>query len=209
MKDLSWITFCRKNGLGLVGLSFSSPKGHRQERGYYYPERGSGDLLCEGIRQIYGELPSFYLFGFSGGAHFVHRLSIFRPKLVKGFVAYSAAWWAEIPKGMIPVPGLILCGENDPRLEASRAFWLSGVLEKQPWIWRSYSQSGHEIYPQALRLSRCFFEDLINKISDQSWIGDTQTYEIFLKKSLQADKIPLEALVQLTSKTVAEEWKKD
>jgi hypothetical protein len=53
-----WVEFAQAQGLGLVALSFASPVEAlyaKPGKGYYYAEQGSGEVLLEGIREIYGE----------------------------------------------------------------------------------------------------------------------------------------------------------
>jgi pimeloyl-ACP methyl ester carboxylesterase len=84
------------------------------------------------------EADKIYLFGFSGGAQFVHRFALLYPERVAAVVAVSAGWYvmpdtqAEWPYGIgsgcprpvtladaLAVPMTIAVGEQDLRLDGS------------------------------------------------------------------------------------------
>ena len=130
MLDARWEAFAEKNRLVLLAPTFIAEGMENNEgRGYYYPEQGSGKVMERAIAEAgkrYGvRTEKVLMFGVSAGAHFTHRFAIWNPERVAAFVAYSAGWWS-LPAGRIKnVPALIMCGEEDPRYEASYAFFVT------------------------------------------------------------------------------------
>lgn len=83
IRQPAWQDFAKPNQLGLVGLSFASDEElFRSGRGYYYASQGSGDLLLEGLRKVFGKDLPVLLYGFSGGAHFTSRFTEWKPERV-------------------------------------------------------------------------------------------------------------------------------
>lgn len=125
--DYEWRNFANKNRLALVSVFFVSTLSDiKNKKGYYYPDKGSGDILLEGMKKINCDKLPLLMYGFSGGAHFVSRFVAWKPEKVKAWCAYSAAWW-DMPTLTTP-PGLVVCGENDFRLKATQNFF--GMEEK-------------------------------------------------------------------------------
>ena len=130
-----WQQFPNRNHLGLVGLSFASPeKTIHDGTGYYYASKGSGDKLLDGIRKIYGRDLPLLLYGFSGGAHFTSRFEEWSPSRVIAWCADSAGWWDEPKLSAITPPGIVACGENDPRYGASLSYFKQGRAAGKPWL---------------------------------------------------------------------------
>lgn len=143
LEDQAWVEFARKNQLGLVGLAFMSKgKNVHSRQFYYYAENGTGKLLLRGLKKIYGSEIPILLYGFSGGAHFVSRFVEWNPKRVAAWCAYSAGWWDK-PKNSSSAPGIIACGENDERLQASLNYFWDGREQGKPWLWIELKETGH------------------------------------------------------------------
>jgi pimeloyl-ACP methyl ester carboxylesterase len=135
IRSPAWQQFAQQNHLGLVGLSFSSPeKMILDGTGYYYASKGSGEKLLEGIRKIYGKDLPLLLYGFSGGAHFTSRFEEWAPSRVIAWCADSAGWWDEPKLSAITPPGIVACGENDPRYGASLSYFKQGRAAGKPWL---------------------------------------------------------------------------
>lgn len=139
-----WQEFAKAHHLGLVGLSFASPSyAIHDGSGYYYASKGSGQLLLEGIRQIYGDDLPLVLCGFSGGAHFTSRFTEWKPERVLTWCAYSAGWWDMPVKAKITPPGIVACGDEDHRYGASLIYFKQGRAAGKPWLWLSLPKTGH------------------------------------------------------------------
>jgi len=139
-----WQEFARKEKLGLVGLSFASPLSAIHDgTGYYYASKGSGQLLLDGIRQIYGRELPLILCGFSGGAHFTSRFTEWNPTAVLTWCAYSAGWWDVPERSDVAPPGIVACGDADHRYGASLIYFKQGRAAGKPWTWVSLGGVGH------------------------------------------------------------------
>jgi hypothetical protein len=135
VRSPAWQQFASEQHLGLVGLSFSSPeKALHDGTGYYYCSKGSGDKLLEGIRKIYGKDLPLLLYGFSGGAHFTSRFEEWAPSRIIAWCADSAGWWDEPKLSAITPPGIVACGENDPRYGATLSYFKQGRAAGKPWL---------------------------------------------------------------------------
>lgn len=153
MRSPVWRELAKRHRLVLVGLSFASAEDDLQpegRRGYYYVEKGSGRLLLEGVRKIAGKEVPVSLFGFSGGAHFVHRLAYRFPDKVRVWAVSGFGWHDEAPADSnAKPPGIFVCGLDDERLPATRDAFLSARRAKWPVCWYGVPKSGHVIDPGA------------------------------------------------------------
>lgn len=165
MEDTGWREFVKSNDFLMVGISFASEyQDLHNRKGYYYPENGSGKVLLEELtRQGVGQLP-MYMFGFSGGAHFVSRFVCWHPNGIVAWCAYSAAWWDRpIHKENGP-PGIVACGAQDFRLTASRTYFEQGRDCGKMWLWVAIENVGHN---RSLGLES-FFRDYSAEIAKRS-----------------------------------------
>lgn len=151
-----WREFALKYNLALVGISFASTVADIEARqGYYYPEKGSGQVLLDGLKKMkYDKLPIF-LYGFSGGAHFTSRFVDWKPSKVKAWCAYGAAWWDKPLFGT--VPGIVACGSSDFRLEASRNYFWDGRNKQRTWLWVALKNTNHSVHPKFEKFVRDYF----------------------------------------------------
>ncbi|MEI6073687.1 MAG: dienelactone hydrolase family protein [Verrucomicrobiae bacterium] len=220
MLDERWSRFADEHGLVLLAPTFqTTPEQLKKEKGYYYPEQGSGGqveaALAEVRRKTGVKTDQVLIFGFSAGAHFAHRFALWKPERVRAFVAYSAAWWSEPKASLRPVPALIMCGETDERYEATRAFFEKALALHLPWVWRSYKNTGHQLTPAIRLMAEVFLAHYAGETSSREttqsdsdgdvFYGDIQTYRVVPDK----DSIPEEVRVELPSQTVAETWMKE
>jgi len=186
LKSQKWLDFARENKLGLVALSFASKNEDIENgNGYYYPEKGSGHLLLNGLRQIgneYEYLP-LLIYGFSGGAHFTSRFVEWQPQKIKAWVAYSAAWWDKPQEHETTPPGIIACGSRDYRLEASRQYFWEGREKRKPWLWVELKNIDHVFTLPFDEFIRKYFSTILSFCSpiDYQSIGcwvDIYNYKI-------------------------------
>jgi len=140
-----WQNFAHDNNLGLVGLSFASDLENIHDgTGYCYASKGSGEKLLKGLKSIFGtELP-VVLYGTSGGAHFTSRFEAWNPEKVLGWCAYSAGWWDNPQPNATTTPGIVACGDEDPRLGASLIYFKQGRALNKPWLWICLPKTAHE-----------------------------------------------------------------
>jgi pimeloyl-ACP methyl ester carboxylesterase len=141
----AWTDFARRHQLALAALSFASSDEDLQNgRGYYYPARGAGQSLLDGLRKIYGHDLPILLYGMSGGAHFTARFVEWKPERVTSWCAYTAGWWDKPKVAMSNPPGIIACGDEDVRYGASLGYFLQGRALGKPWTWVSLAKTGHQ-----------------------------------------------------------------
>ncbi len=112
MLDARWKEFAAKNSLVLLAPTFHAEgKENNEGKGYYYPEQGSGEVMEKALAEVKRRTgvatDQVLFFGFSAGAHYVHRFALWRPQRVKAFVAYSAGWWSEPTARLKNVPALV------------------------------------------------------------------------------------------------------
>jgi pimeloyl-ACP methyl ester carboxylesterase len=213
----AWTRFADAEGLVLVGPSFcTTPEEVRAEAGYYYPRLWSGEATMAAVEKIGRQervpVDKLLIFGFSAGAHFAHRFALWKPQRVGAFVAYSAAWWDKPTAAAHGVPGLLLCGEEDPRFGPTRACVEAAQRLGLPWMWRGYREVSHEVRPPVVLMAQVFLRHYAraDKTAGPSpFIGDAQTYAYFAAASEEASRIPEELRVCLPSREIAEIWKEE
>ena len=175
-----WIQFAKSHNIGIIGMSFASDNKflNDQGRGYYYASKGSGKALIDGIRKIFDADLPILLFGFSAGAHFSSRFAEWQPDRVLAWCAYSAAWWDIPQKSGTNPPGIIACGSEDFRNEASFTYFSQGRAIGKPWIWISIPKIDHSPSYQLEAFVRNYFAIFINTLlhsnnvtSDGVWIN--------------------------------------
>lgn len=210
-----WQQFAHRNHLGLVGLSFSSPeKTIHDGTGYYYASKGSGDKLLEGIRKIYGKDRPLLLYGFSGGAHFTSRFEECAPSRVIAWCADSAGWWDEPKTSGVSPPGIVACGENDPRYGATLSYFKQGRAAGKPWLWVSLPKLGHQPSPALEEFARKYFGAILARTptlnssalspTNGIWV-DIDTKKVL--SLLEAEALPSES-GWIPSQALVDDWRK-
>jgi dienelactone hydrolase len=237
-----WSKFAGRVGLVVLAPTFrTSPEELKKRKGYYYPDQWSGAVVEKALAEVAARekvpVDKILIFGHSAGAHFAHRFAIWKPERVRAFVAYSAAWWDDPTEALVNVPALVMCGEEDPRFDATREFMEKAVGLGLPWIWRSYSGTGHGMTPSVRRMAEAFLAhyaadgpksnvssprseaadaaagsvptlDVGPGTSDrEAFIGDMQTFR-FVPES-EAEEIPEALRVRLPSRELAEVWARE
>lgn len=222
MLDERWCRFADEHGLVLLAPTFqTTPEQLKKEKGYYYPEQGSGAqvemALAEARRKTGVRTDQILIFGFSAGAHFAHRFALWKPGRVAAFVAYSAAWWSEPQPTLRSVPALIMCGETDERYEATRAFMEKALALHLPWVWRSYKNTGHQLTPSVRSMAEVFLAYYANRMNGNGtpqpnsggeiFYGDIQSYRVV--PGAERDSILEEVRIVLPSQAIADTWIKE
>lgn len=210
IRSYAWQEFVQWNHLGLVGLSFASPeKAIHDGTGYYYASKGSGDKLLEGIRKIYGKDLPLLLYGFSGGAHFTSRFEEWAPSHVIAWCADSAGWWDLPQPSVISPPGIVACGENDPRYGATLSYFKQGRAAGKPWLWVSLPKIGHQASPALEEFARKYFEAVLKRggssaLSGGVWV-DVDTKKVITESEAMA--VPSES-GWLPDPSLTQDWRK-
>lgn len=159
-----WQEYADRNGLALVSLYFhSSNEDLLAGKGYFLPERGSGEILDKALRMSsLDELPLF-LYGFSGGAHFARNYANWNPGKVAAFCAYSFAWWRPIAE-KLKCPALIVCGQEDgTRYAAALTYFQMGRKKGLEWVWVSLGGQMHRPSAALDEFVREYFACLLEK----------------------------------------------
>lgn len=159
----AWIAFAQAHRLGLAALSFASADEDLENgRGYYFPARGAGDALLAGLRQTFGADLSILLYGMSGGAHFTAGFVAWKPQRVISWCAYTAGWWDRPRSSADGPPGIVACGDEDPRYGASLGYFLQGRALGKHWTWISLRKTGHEWSPALDDFVRVYFAAILD-----------------------------------------------
>lgn len=201
-----WQRFAKKHKLGLVGLSFASDTLLLMNgRGYYYASKGSGDLLLDGIRKIYGKRIPLLLYGISGGAHFTARFVEWKPDQVVAWCAYSAGWWDEPKQAKKNPPGIIACGDYDERYGASLIYFKQGRALGKSWLWVSLPQTGHGYSGVLEDFVRKYFAAVLNEKP-----GEGQWVDVDLRKMVSPEEADRNRSVTgwLPDARLDEDWRK-
>jgi pimeloyl-ACP methyl ester carboxylesterase len=158
LNNRQWQDFAKEYRLGLAGLSFASnPELLPLGRGYYYASQGSGDVLLSCLKKAYPKDIPILLYGFSGGAHFVARFAEWKPERVLAWCAYSAAWWDEPQADNQASPGIVACGMDDERYQASFDYFQQGRKLGNRWTWVSLPKTGHQPSAALEQFARNYF----------------------------------------------------
>ena len=190
LDDKGWVRFAEKNRLALVGVTFSSPlKILKARRGYYEASHGSGRVLLSLLEEAGFAGAPLFMFGFSGGAHFVSSFVEEYPERVLAWCAHSAAWWGSI-RGIVSnmPPGIIACGVEDMRIGASLSFFKEGRSVGRRLSWVEIPGSGHERSEPFEDFTREYFDEVIDSEGRGKtiWV-DVGCGEVVDKKSVCAE----------------------
>lgn len=209
-KDSAWRAFAKERGLGLVGVSFSSPPEllyGDPAIGYYYPEQGAGDVLIRGLRELYGKDVKLFLYGFSGGAQFCARFTDQHPDRVLSWAAYAACFWADhVSANPSSPPGIVTCGEFDAdRYGPAFGYFQQGRRKDARWTWVSVGNIGHVRHKRLEEFIRSYFSAVLAGKFDQSVWLDAETME----PTTEDERLLTPALsVWLPTPEVKEAWLK-
>lgn len=210
VRSPAWQEFAQSNNLGLVGLSFASPeKTLKDGIGYYYASKGSGEKLLSGLRLIYGKDLPLFLYGFSGGAHFTSRFEEWKPERVLAWCADSAGWWDTPLHNFVNPPGIVACGDQDPRYGATISYFKQGRAVGKAWAWISLPKLGHQRTPALDDFVRKYFEAILDgsistNLSRGVWV-DVDTKKLITPQ--EADIQPCES-VWLPTPQLFDDWRK-
>jgi len=190
-KDLieaaAWMDFAKQNQLGLVGLSFASTvTAIHDGSGYYYASKGSGQKLLDGIKKIYHKDLPILVYGFSGGAHFTSRFEEWMPQRVIAWCADSAGWWDVPVKSNFSPPGIVACGDKDPRYGASLTYFKQGRASAKPWLWVSLGGIGHAGSPKLDDFVRSYFASVLDSNAKKSAFVDIDLKTVLQSPEAQA-----------------------
>lgn len=191
IKKPEWREFAERLGLIPVGLSFASELPNlRDGTGYYYASEGSGKVLLDGLEKIAGgELP-IYMFGFSGGAHFVARFAEWKPERVGAFCAYAAGWW-DSPRRIKNAPcAIIACGDGDERLKACFDHFLRGRRLGRKWTWIKLADTGHSHSEKLDEFVRKYFEAVMEEKNKRPVCENLETGRIQPEMFARSSKAP-------------------
>lgn len=204
LKDKSWLDYANDNNLGIIGLSFASQKlDPHNEKFYYYASNGSGQLLIDGINEIYGKDVPILIYGFSGGAHFTARFVAWQGKRVLSWCAYSAGWWDSPPtKGDMP-NGIIACGTNDSRLKKCINYFWAGREQGKFWLWIEVQEVGHVLSSELDSFVRKYFTVVLDNDGSKGMWVDIYNGDIL---SIEAATQRPSAAAWLPHKTLYNQW---
>jgi hypothetical protein len=181
-----WQTFARQHQLGLVGLAFESdPNDHTH--GYHYVRQGSGQILIDGIRKIYGKDMPLLMYGFSRGAVFACRFADWQPKRLLAWCAYSPGEGDDQSAHPDAPPGLIACGENDSNYGWAMFYFKKGRALGKPWLWLSLANIGHTRSAASEDFARRYLAAALQGNRQPIWVDVDGKEEIAAR---QAQEVP-------------------
>lgn len=154
-----WKEWADKNGIFLLGPTFTNPKA--PDDWYWKPEAGSGKLAVDMVKDAadkYRVYPGqLLLFGFSGGGQFAHRFAAMHPELIAAFAFASPDSVSPPTKKLSNSPALIMCGEADnTRIAACRQYYEQAQKLGLRPVWRSWKGVAHSLNNEGLRLAQAF-----------------------------------------------------
>lgn len=168
IQQKEWQEFACQQHIALAGICFASKDELLyNNQGYFYASQGSGHVFVDAIRKIYGSDLPILLYGFSGGAMFVSRFVEWRPERVLSWCAYSGGWWDAPEKAAINPPGIVACGDADPRYGATMIYFKQGRAANKPWLWISLPKVGHDIHRPFEDFVREYFAEILDKPSSK------------------------------------------
>lgn len=157
LQDHNWQDFARTQNLGLMAISFASDPGLLDHgKGYPFAADGSGQILLDAVRKVYGKDLPILLYGFSSGAFFTELFADWKPERVLAWSAHATGWCG--PQKFNKVPGLISCGDMDEsRYGGAIMFFKQGRALGKPLLWLSLPKLSHATTGQQEQFARRFF----------------------------------------------------
>jgi len=143
--DKAWKDFATVHQLGVIYLSFASdPKNISKARGYYVPSSGSGQIVLNAVRKIYGADLPILIYGFSSGAFFSHQFADWRPQRVLAWAAEAGSNGQQMRHSKDP-PGLVACGALDQsKFAGALDYFHVGRSMAKPWLLVRIPRIAHE-----------------------------------------------------------------
>jgi predicted esterase len=212
------------NGDGAAGLASWTKQRDCYVLGPSFPNNGYQLLLqdsdtqlvklIEDLRKTSRFKPRVFLFGFSGGAQFVHRFTQKYPTLVAGCAAHSAGTWAtggqwgELNPEARTIPLVISCGQRDtdksvPQAPFGRIEWARQFEQQLKSGGFAYAatypkDAGHNYSPEAISLTEICFKSATGKA--ETLAAQRTAVAALLAKG---DKVGAEALVARSKVRIA------
>ncbi len=161
-RDANWISFAERNDLGILATSFASdPQKFYQGDIYYKADQGSGQVLLDAVQKAFGKDLPIVIYGFSAGADFVSHFVQWRPDRVVAWCAYSPVSDFDGNAKTVLPPGLMACGDLDPRLGGALMNFKQGRAMGNRWMWLNVAGSAHTPDPKAIAFIRDYLQKLI------------------------------------------------
>lgn len=171
----------------MIGLQFESPIALLEKcGGYYQASQGSGRVLLEGIRKAFKKDLPILIYGFSGGAHFTTRFVVWKPVAVAGWCALGAGVLDHPLPSQSNPPGIMACGEDDPRLGGALMFFKQGRAVGEPWLWIQVPNTGHTMTAALDNFVRAYFDALLKPPADVGIWVDIDSMNKISKAEAQA-----------------------
>ena len=183
IREPAWQVFARQHQLGLVGLSFESDPVDRSH-GYHYASLGSGQVLLDGIRRIYGRDLPLLLFGFPR-----RRIHMPLRRLAAGQVlawcAYSPGEGDDQSAHSDAPPGLIACGEDDSNYGWALFYFKKGRALGKPWLWLSIADTGHKRSAVMEDFVRDYFAAVLSPSKKPAWVDIDEKCQVSTSEAAQ------------------------
>jgi len=184
IREPQWQAFARQHQLGLVGLGFESDPAD-QTHGYHYVRQGSGQVLLDGIRKIYGRDVPLLLFGFSRGAVYACRFADWKPDRVLAWCAFSPGEGDEQAAHPGAPPGLIACGEDDSNYGWALFYFKKGRALGKPWLWLSLARTGHSRSAVIEDFARSYFAVNLGVPKNPLWVDIDEKRQMTASEATQ------------------------
>lgn len=197
LAEREWAEFAKANGLALGAFSpVSDTELLSEGGGYYDTAKGSGRILSDAVRGIGAAGLPLYLYGFSGGAHFI-------ASFVENFPSHIAGWCAasfgekrhrgyvnsKLSTSQAP-PGIVACGTDDPRLGKALGHFHSGRELNRRWTWLEVPGLAHVRHPELETFVRRWFCTVMSKPKAPGiWVDIGSSEEVTNPSSTSKDLI--------------------
>jgi pimeloyl-ACP methyl ester carboxylesterase len=200
--DPAWVAFAKEQRLGLLVLSFATDPKIVPNRGYFFPASGSGNIVLEAVRKVYGRDLPLLLYGFSSGARFTHQFAEWQPGRVRGWVAVACSTWSQTRHVFDP-PGLIACGAlDDTKYQSSLKHFRAGRSLGKRWLWVKIPETVHERSPSFEEFAREYLASVMSG-ANGCWVNIDRKVQI---SEDEAEK-NLPATGWLPNEKLFERWK--
>lgn len=157
--------FAIANNLVIIAPSFKyDRKNLYKGTSYQFPKEWSGKVFLEMVKKVEKrgiKASKYYLFGFSAGAQFVTRFSLWKPELCIACAAHGSGG-RIIPEKHVDTRFFVSIGNKDHDRMANMNLFLAGALKHNLFVDFKQYEAGHRLTVEQILDSIEFFKTIIS-----------------------------------------------
>jgi hypothetical protein len=184
-RDQIWQKYAIDNNLALVAATFSSPGQDTVKNGggFVHADQGSGQLLLDGVSQVFGSSLPIILYGRGFSGAYAMSFAGWHKDRLLSWAAYTDSFPDDVAQ-LHSIPAIIACDQNSPAaISQGQQIFKQGRLQNKPWTLVRLTGNPVDRGPQLDNFVRYYMTGVLSKsggnfASGCVWVDNVQKREI-------------------------------